>query len=244
MALVAILSLASQVNAGEAPPLKTQKDKVSYIIGLDIGKNLQRQAIEVDPEIVTQGIKDAISGGKTALSEEEIKETMTAFQKEMMAKQQAINKTVGEKNKREGEAFLAENKGKEGVKTLPSGLQYKSLKEGSGRTPQATDTVTVQHRGTLTDGTEFDSSYSRGKPESFPVNRVIPGWSEALQHMKEGSKWQLFIPPELGYGERGQGPIPPNSVLVFEVELHSVGESAAPQAANKPAKPATVKKTK
>ena len=157
------------------------------------------------------------------LSEEEMRTVMTAFQKEMAAKQAEMMKSQGEKNKKEGEAFLAENKKKEGVKTLASGLQYKVIKEGTGKTPKATDKVSTHYQGTLIDGTEFDSSYKRGEPATFPVNGVIPGWTEALQLMKVGSKWQLFVPSKLAYGEKGAGPIiGPNAVLIFTVELLAI----------------------
>jgi FKBP-type peptidyl-prolyl cis-trans isomerase FklB len=150
---------------------------------------------------------------------------MAAFQKEMMAKQQELAKKLGEKNKKEGEAFLSENRKKEGIKALPSGLQYKVVKAGTGKKPKSTDTVTTHYRGTLIDGTEFDSSYRRGQPASFPVSGVIAGWTEALQLMEEGAKWQLFIPPNLAYGERGAGSqIGPNATLIFEIELISIQE--------------------
>ena len=225
IAALGILFLASQVSAEENLVLKNQKDKVSYIIGMEIGKNFKKQSIDIDPDILTKGIKDAISGGKPLLTEQEIQENMVTFQKEMMAKQEELAKKLGENNKKEGEAFLAENKKKDGVKTLPSGLQYKVTKAGTGKKPKLTDTVTTQYRGTLIDGTEFDSSYRRGQPVSFPVTGVIPGWTEALQLMEEGAKWQLFIPPNLAYGERGAGrDIGPNATLIFEIELISIQE--------------------
>ena len=223
--VLVVMLFACQVSAADEMTLKSEKDKVSYIIGREIGGNLKSQAIDVDPEILARGIKDAFSGAKSSLTEEEMKEVMTAFQKEVMAKRQELAKQLGEKNKKEGEAFLAGNKTKEGVKTLPSGLQYKVIKAGTGKKPKATDTVTTQYRGTLTDGTEFDSSYSRGQPATFPVNGVIPGWTEALQLMEEGAKWQVFVPSNLAYGERGAGPkIGPNATLIFEIELISVQE--------------------
>ncbi len=225
IAALGILFLACQVSAEENLVLKNQKDKVSYIIGMEIGKNFKKQSIDIDPDILTKGIKDAISGGKPLLTEQEIQENMVTFQKEMMAKQEELAKKLGENNKKEGEAFLAENKKKDGVKTLPSGLQYKVTKAGTGKKPKLTDTVTTQYRGTLIDGTEFDSSYRRGQPVSFPVTGVIPGWTEALQLMEEGAKWQLFIPPNLAYGERGAGrDIGPNATLIFEIELVSIQE--------------------
>jgi FKBP-type peptidyl-prolyl cis-trans isomerase FklB len=214
---------ASPVAAKDTPELKSQKEKASYAIGLDMGNSLKKNEIDVDPDILFKGIKDALSGGKHAMTDQEIKDTIVSLQKDMQTKQQARTKTAGEKNKKEGEAFLAENKKKEGVMSLPSGLQYKILKKGTGKSPKATDSVTVNYRGTLIDGTEFDSSYKRGQPATFPVNGVIPGWTEALQLMKEGDKWQLFIPSNLAYGERGTGgPIGPNATLIFEVELNSI----------------------
>ena len=220
--ILGILFLVSQVNAQENLVLKNQKDKISYIIGMDIGTNLKKQSIDIDSNILAKGVKDALAGTKPLLTEQEIQETMMAFQKEMMAKQEE----VGKKNKKEGEAFLAENKKKEGVKTLPSGLQYKVIKAGTGKKPKLSDTVTAHYRGTLIDGTEFDSSYKRGQPATFPVSGgMIPGWTEALQLMEEGAKWQLFIPSNLAYGERGAGSvIGPNATLIFEVELISIQE--------------------
>lgn len=220
-----LLLLVSQGNAQATLILKDQKDKVSYIIGIDIGTNLKRQSVEINPDILFRGIKDGLAGNKPLMSDQEMKDAIAIFQKEMQAKQEEVAKKMGEKNKKEGEAFLAENKKKEGVVTLASGLQYKVLKKGSGKKPKLTDTVTTHYRGTLIDGTEFDSSYRRNQPVSFPVNGVIAGWTEALQLMEEGAKWQLFIPPQLAYGERGAGPqIGPNATLIFEVELISVQE--------------------
>lgn len=216
---------AGSAGAQEKPGLKDQKEKISYIIGMDIGGNFKKQSIDIDPDIVARGIKDGFSGAKPLLSEQEAREVMTAFEKEMRARQEAAQKAAGEKNKKEGEVFLAENKKKEGVKTLPSGLQYKVIKPGTGKKPAATDTVTTHYKGTLIDGTEFDSSYKRGKPATFPVNGVIPGWTEALQLMEEGAKWQLFIPSNLAYAERGAGRvIGPHATLIFEVELISIQE--------------------
>jgi FKBP-type peptidyl-prolyl cis-trans isomerase FklB len=220
--ILGILFLVSQVNAQENLVLKNQKDKISYIIGMDIGTNLKKQSIDIDSNILAKGVKDALAGTKPLLTEQEIQETMVAFQKEMMAKQAEVAK----KNKAEGEAFLTENKKKEGVKTLSSGLQYKVIKAGTGKKPKSTDTVTAHYRGTLINGTEFDSSYKRGQPATFPVSGgMIPGWTEALQLMEEGAKWQLFIPSNLAYGEKGAGrDIGPNATLIFEVELISIQE--------------------
>jgi FKBP-type peptidyl-prolyl cis-trans isomerase FklB len=221
LAGLGILLLVSQVYGEEKLVLKSQKEKMSYIIGMDIGNNLKKQSIDIDPNILGKGVKDALSGSQPLLTEQEIREATMAFQKEMMAKQEEVAK----KNKKEGEAFLAENKKKEGVKTLPSGLQYKVIKAGTGKKPKVTDTVTTHYRGTLINGTEFDSSYRRGQPVSFQVNGVIPGWTEALQLMEEGAKWQLFIPSNLAYGERGAGrDIGPNATLIFEIELLSIQE--------------------
>jgi FKBP-type peptidyl-prolyl cis-trans isomerase FklB len=220
---LAVVLLASQVCAQESQGLKSEKEKLSYGMGMEIANNLKRQSFDLDVELFMKGLKDALSGGKTLMTEKEARETLMAFQKEMMAKQRETAKVAGEKNKKEGEAFLAENKKKEGVTTLPSGLQYKVIKPGTGKKPSPTDKVKVNYRGTLIDGTEFDSSYKRGEPASFQVKGVIPGWTEALQLMEEGAKWQLFIPSNLAYGERGAGAsIGPNATLVFEVELISI----------------------
>ncbi len=210
--------------AGEKDELKTQKDKLSYAIGMDMGGSLKRNAIDIDVDALVKGLKDSLAGGKMLLTEQEQREVLVAFQKEFQAKQQEKMKAQAEKNKKEGEAFLAENKKKKGVKVLPSGLQYKVITEGKGPSPKDSDTVTVNYRGTLIDGTEFDSSYKRNEPATFPLKGVIKGWTEALQHMKEGAKWQLFIPADLAYGERGAGNmIGPNSTLIFEVELLKIG---------------------
>ena len=223
--LVVILCIAlaaSPAMAGETKELKTQKDKVSYAIGLDMGNNLKKNELEVDPDILARAIKDVLSGSKPLMTDQETRETLMALQKDLQAKQLERNKVLGEKNKKEGDAFLAKNKKQEGVKTLPSGLQYKVITAGKGKSPRASDTVTVNYAGTLIDGAEFDSSYKRGQPATFPVGGVIKGWTEALQLMKEGSKWQLVIPADLAYGEQGRPGIPPNSVLIFDVELLSI----------------------
>jgi FKBP-type peptidyl-prolyl cis-trans isomerase FklB len=228
-AVLSLILLVSQVSAEEKLVLKEQKDKISYSIGMNIGNNLKKQSIDVNPDALVSGIKDAISGGKALMTEQEVNDTLMAFQKEMAAKQAERLKELGEKNKKEGEAFLADNKKKEGVITLPSGLQYKIIKEGTGETPKLTDTVTTNYRGTLIDGTEFDSSYRREQPATFPIKGVIAGWTEALQLMKVGSKWQVFIPSNLAYGERGAGrDIGPNATLIFEVELLSIKEGTKP----------------
>jgi FKBP-type peptidyl-prolyl cis-trans isomerase FklB len=225
LAGIMFLFLVSQVFGEENLVLKNQKDKVSYSIGMAMAKDFKKQSIDIDPDILLKGIKDVLSGGKVLLTDQEMTETITALRKELMAKQQELLKKLAEKNKIEGEAFLAENKKKEGITTLPNGLQYKVIKAGSGKKPTLTDTVTMNYRGTLIDGTEFDSSYKRGQPATFPVKGLIPGWTEALQLMEVGSKWQLFIPPNLAYGERGAGrDIGPNATLIFEMELISIAE--------------------
>jgi FKBP-type peptidyl-prolyl cis-trans isomerase FklB len=207
---------------GEKLELKDQKDKESYSLGYQFGKSLKYQGLDINLEVYTSAIKDALGGVEPQLSKEEIHKTVTELQERIATARQKELEEKGAKNITEGRAFLEENKKKEGVKTLPSGLQYKILKEGSGKTPKAADNVTVNYRGTFIDGTEFDSSYTRGKPATLQVSRVIRGWTEALQLMKEGSKWQLFIPPDLAYGPRGAGQIAPNSTLIFEVDLISV----------------------
>ena len=217
---IAILLLVPVSLLAQKESLQTQKGKVSYSIGIDIGRNMKRQSIEVDLDLLMRGIKDGLGDGKQALSDSVMQQTMTAWQKDMMAKMNEIQKKAGEKNKKEGEAFLAENKKKPGVVTQPSGLQYKILKDGTGKSPKATDTVVVHYRGTLINGKEFDSSYRRNQPATLAVNQFVAGWVEALQRMKVGSKWQLFVPANLGYGENGAGQdIGPNSTLIFDLEL-------------------------
>jgi FKBP-type peptidyl-prolyl cis-trans isomerase FklB len=225
LALSTALSLsAMSLHADDTP--KDQKDKVSYSIGLDIGTRMKQQGLEVNPEMLSSGIKDGFTGTKPKLTEEDIQKTMEAFSAEMRVKMEAQqkqmaeeNKKAGAENKAKGDAFLAENKKKEGWKTLPSGLQYRVIKEGKGEKPKATDTVSTNYRGTLIDGKEFDSSYKRNEPAEFPVNGVIPGWTEALQLMPVGSKWQIAVPANLAYGESAPPEIGPNSVLLFDIEL-------------------------
>jgi len=223
MAMCAAVALSGAAFAADPPELKTDKEKISYSIGMDIGGNLKRQSIEVDPDLIAKGLKDGYGGGKTILTEDQARQAIADFQKTLMAKQAETMQKLSEKNKADGEKFLAENGKKEGVKTLPSGLQYKEIAPGTGKSPKTTDTVTTHYKGALIDGTEFDSSYKRGEPVSFPVSGVIAGWTEALQLMKEGAKWQLFVPSNLAYGERGAGrEIGPNATLIFEVELISI----------------------
>jgi FKBP-type peptidyl-prolyl cis-trans isomerase FklB len=218
--------------------LTTDKDKTSYAIGADLGMKLKQAEIDVDPAILSRAVKDVLSGGKTAMTDDEVRAKLMELTKGLQAKQQEnqkkqaeADKSIGEKNRKDGDAFLAENKSKEGVVALPSGLQYKILKTGDGPKPTPQDTVTCNYRGTLLDGKEFDSSYKRGQPASFPVGGVIKGWTEGLQLMPVGSKWQLFIPADLAYGDRRAGPdITPGSTLIFEVELLSIKDKNAPAA--------------
>jgi FKBP-type peptidyl-prolyl cis-trans isomerase FklB len=209
---------------GSAPlVLKTPKDKASYAIGMNIGKGLHKDSVDVDPAILLRGLKDGMAGGKTLLTDDEAKSAMVAIQADLRKKQEAKMAIAGDANKKEGDEFLAQNKTKEGVVTLPSGLQYKILKEGTGPKPSASDSVVCNYKGTLIDNTEFDSSYKRGQPATFPVGQVIKGWTEVLQLMPVGSKWQVFVPSDLAYGPRAPGgAIGPNSTLIFEIELLSI----------------------
>ena len=230
MAVFGLGLLAFQASGGEPQVLQTDKERLSYTVGVDTGRNLRQLETEVDLDLLMKGIKDGLSGEKFLMSEKELFATRNSIQHEMRRKQAAqrqkkalARKVPGEENKKAGEAFLAENKKKDGVVTLPSGLQYKILKAGDGRKPTEADTVECHYRGTRIDGTEFDSSYARGKPATFKVTGVIPGWGEALKLMPAGSKWQLFVPPQLAYGEKGAAKkIGPNATLIFEVELISV----------------------
>lgn len=222
MALVLFMCSGTTMAQRKVTP-KTKKEKISYSIGVSLGRQFKMQGVEIDQAAFMQGIKDMLSNSNLALSEKDIEATMTAFQQEMINKAQAKQKAVGDKNIKEGETFLAENKTKEGVIILPSGLQYKILKAGDGPKPTLDQTVKCHYRGTLIDGTEFDSSYKRGEPTEFPVKGVIKGWTEALQLMSVGSKWQLFIPSDLAYGSNGAGgQIGPNATLIFEIELVSI----------------------
>jgi FKBP-type peptidyl-prolyl cis-trans isomerase FklB len=230
--------IASIGLAQDKTQLKDQKDKASYSIGYDIGETFKKQKVELNPDALFGGLKDALAGKEASMTKEDREKTLQDFQKEMMEKQVAASKEAATKNAAEGEKFLTENKKKPDVKTTASGLQYKVLKEGSGASPKETDTVVVNYKGTLIDGTEFDSSFKRNEPASFQVNRVIKGWIEGLQLMKPGAKYQLFIPAALAYGERGAGQlIGPNATLLFEVELLSIKppEPAATVAPGAPA---------
>ena len=214
--------MGASLFAADQTVLKDEKDKISYGYGMEIGKNLKRQGIEINPDLLAQGLKATLSGDKTLLTEDEVRQTMMAFQQKMQASRMEKQKKEGEENKAKGEAFLAENKKKEGVQTTSSGLQYKVITKGTGPMTKADDTVVTHYRGTLIDGTEFDSSYKRGEPAKFGVTQVIKGWTEALQMMPVGSKWQLFIPGDLAYGPGGRPGIPPNATLLFDIELLSI----------------------
>ena len=207
----------------QAPQLTTDRDKLSYALGTDLGNQFRAQSVEIDPEIFTGALKNALAGGKSLLTPEELRATIAKLQNDLRARQAQKMAELSEKNKKESETFLAANKDKQGVVTLPSGLQYKVLQQGDGPKPTLEDTVVCNYRGTLVDGTEFDSSYKRNQPATFAVKGVVKGWTEALQMMPVGSKWQLVVPPALGYGEKGAGnAIGPNSTLIFEIELISI----------------------
>jgi len=221
IAVMGVVLLAAQASAEEAPVLKTQQDKVNYGIGVSMGKNLKRQGIEVDSDLVVRGLRDELSG-KPLMTDEDLQKTMIALKNELQQKQAKARMAAAQENKKEGDAFLAANKKKEGVVTLEDGLQYKILKAGKGKKPKENDTVEVNYRGTLINGKVFDSS-KPGHPINLKVNQVIRGWQEALKLMSVGSKWQLFIPPELAYGQQGAGAdIGPNATLIFEVELIAI----------------------
>lgn len=217
---LAVLAFVAPALADNPAVLKDQRDKASYSIGVKIGADMKANALDLNSEALVTGLQDGISGAKPQLSDKERADSLMAFEQDLQKKEIERIKQLAEKNKKEGAEFLAANKAKEGVKTLPSGLEYKVLAEGNGTQPKPTDQVTVNYRGTFLDGTEFDNSYKRGEPITFPVNGVIKAWSEALPLMKTGAKWQLFVPAELAYGEKGAGrAIGPNSTLIFEVEL-------------------------
>lgn len=232
LAILTGLVATNGLRAQDAKPFKDEKEKASYAVGLSYGSFLKRQEIQVngfDFDQFVLGVKTAVAGEKPLLTDQEASDVLKKFQQELSAKQQEKKRQLGEKNKKEGEVFLAENKDKPGIMTLTNGLQYKVLTEGTGDIPKPEDMVTVNYRGTLIDGTEFDSSAKAGKPATFRVTGVIPGWTEALKKMKTGSKWQLFIPPGLAYGERGSGPlIGPNATLLFDVELLSIQATPPP----------------
>jgi FKBP-type peptidyl-prolyl cis-trans isomerase len=222
-AILGLLLLAAQVSAGEPAVLKTQKDMVNYGIGVNLMRNFKQQGIEIDLDLVIKGMRDEASGQKLLVSEKELSATMAGFQTEIRQKQVQARRIAAVENKKAGDAFLAENKMKEGVVTLPSGLQYKILRAGDGKKPTEADTVEVRYRGTLIDGTEFDNSERSGQPTvGLALQELVPGLKQALQLMPVGSKWQLFIPYQLAYGQQGSGKIPPNATLVLELELLAI----------------------
>ena len=232
-AAMALLTTIASVAQDAAPEFKTDKDKFSYALGMNFGENFRKQGLDVDPAVFAKAFAEAFNSGKTAMSEEDMRTVLTAAAQEIRKKQAALQAEKAEQAQKEGEKFLAENKTREGVVTLPSGLQYKILKPGTGEKPTLEDTVVCNYKGTLINGTEFDASEKHGGPATFPVKGVIAGWTEALQLMPVGSKWQLFVPSNLAYGEQGPPDIGPNSTLIFEVELVTIQKAAAPAAGEK-----------
>ena len=222
--VVVMMTLPTMACAQDAPVPKTEQQKLSYALGMDIGSQFKTRGVDVDPAVFAKGFQDALTGGTTAMTPDEARGLIAALQQTLAARQAAEAKAAADKAKAEGEAFLAANKSKEGVVTLPSGVQYKVVTTGTGKKPLATDQVVCHYRGTTIDGKEFDSSYKRNEPATFPVGQVIKGWTEVLQLMPVGSKWQVFIPSALAYGERGApgAGIGPNSALIFEIELVSI----------------------
>lgn len=221
------LAMSTAMAATDATSLATDKDKLSYSIGADLGKNFKNQGIDVNPEAMAKGMQDAMSGAQLALTEQQMKDVLNKFQKDLMAKRTAEFNKKADENKVTGEAFLTENKNKPGVVVLPSGLQYKVINSGNGVKPGKSDTVTVEYTGRLIDGTVFDSTEKTGKPATFQVSQVIPGWTEALQLMPAGSTWEIYVPSGLAYGPRSVGgPIGPNETLIFKIHLISVKKSS------------------
>lgn len=222
------LTLSTVVVAADASSLATDKDKLSYSIGADLGKNFKTQGIDINPEALAKGMQDGMAGSQLILTEQQMKDVLNKFQKDLMAKRSSEFNKKSDENKTKGEAFLKENKSKDGVVVLPSGLQYKVVSAGTGAKPSKDDTVTVEYTGRLIDGTVFDSTEKTGKPATFQVSQVIPGWTEALQLMPAGSTWEVFIPSSLAYGPRSVGgPIGPNETLIFKIHLISVKKAAA-----------------
>jgi FKBP-type peptidyl-prolyl cis-trans isomerase FklB len=217
---VSLLAACGPQGGGELSALESDDQKVNYSVGYQIGGDFKKQGVPVEPDALVAGIRDAIEGGEPLLGDEERKTALLDLRKRILAAEETARAAEGETNLAAAKAWLDANRTKEGVQTTASGLQYKVVKEGAGEKPAASNTVSVHYRGTLTDGTEFDSSYGRGEPATFPLDRVIPGWTEGLQLMSEGSTYELYVPPDLAYGERGAGDrIPPQSALVFQVEL-------------------------
>jgi FKBP-type peptidyl-prolyl cis-trans isomerase FklB len=228
--LVGAVLIFGVCSADEKPALTDQKGKGGYSLGYEYGESFKKKGVEIDLGVFAAGFWDAVHGKEPRMTPAEMKASLSELQKKMFIAQQLRLREKAAKNLEEGKAFLAENAKKEGVTSLPSGLQYEILSEGAGASPKVGDTVKVRYRGTFIDGTEFDSSKRRGEPSSIEVGTIMPGWTEALQMMKEGSKWKLFVPSELAYGKRGLGRIPPNSTLIFELDLVSVEKPQAPVA--------------
>jgi len=230
LTLVLLVFLAVQAEATDQSPLKAIKDRISYGIGVDMVRNFKKQGIEVDLELVIKGMRDGSSGSNLLMTDAEMRKTLADYQKQLAGNQAQIRLLAAERNKREGAAYLKANKGKEGVVVLASGLQYRIIRAGNGKMPTDSDNVTCRYRGTLIDGTEFDSSDRLGFPVTFNVkDSVIKGWAEALKLMPAGSKWQIVVPPELAYGEKGAGrDIGPNAVLVYEIDLIAVNGAVVP----------------
>lgn len=227
-AMVMGLAVSTVTNATDASTLTSDKDQLSYSIGADLGKNFKNQGIDVNPEALAKGMQDGMSGGQLMLTEQQMKDVLNKFQKDLMAKRASEFNKKSEENKTKGENFLTENKSKSGVVVLPSGLQYKIIDAGKGAKPGKSDTVTVEYTGRLIDGTVFDSTEKSGKPATFQVSQVIPGWTEALQLMPAGSTWEIYVPSGLAYGPRSVGgPIGPNETLIFKIHLISVKKSAS-----------------
>lgn len=226
-------------NQAAQPVIQSRKDKISYAFGVDLARDLQRQKNSLNVELLTRALTDALAGNKLIMTDEEVTATVQTFEAEQKQDFEHAKTMVSERNKREGEAFFAENAKKEGVVTLPSGLQYKILKKGDGKIPTLEDTIVCNYTGKLLDGTEIDSSYKRKEPTAAPVKALIAGWSQALQMMPVGSKWELYLPPQLAYGTKAAGPIPPYATLVFEVELLSIQDKPQTVGAAQ-AKPGTV----
>ncbi len=228
LAIAGIVVTAAYAGAAETPAPKTDQEKATYALGVELGKGIRLQGVEVDADLLVKGLQDALSDGPFLLGDDELRKGLATYKSEVRRtqlerRQKLAGAALAEENRKAGEAFLAANKGKEGVVTLPSGLQYRILKQGDGRKPVATDTIACRYRGTSIDGTEFESSYRAGKPATFKVAEVIPGWREALLLMPAGSRWQLFVPPQLAYGERAAPPgIGPNATLIFELELVAI----------------------
>ena len=229
MKLVAVamgFAMSTTMAAADTPALTTDMDKLSYSIGSDLGKNFKRQGIEINPTVMAKGVQDGMSGAPLQLTEQQMKDVLSKFQKDLITKRAAEFNKKAEENKTKGDAFLTQNKGKPGVVALPSGLQYKIITAGSGKKPQKEDTVTVEYTGRLINGDVFDSTEKTGKPATFKLSQVIPGWTEALQLMPAGSTWEVYVPANLAYGSRNVGgPIGPNETLIFNIHLISVAKS-------------------